>query len=108
MTVVVEGVMEEKEKRREECACLRRETGSSGTRGVGGKVERGVGRVLCAKRGLWRATCGMQRERMGRPDGRRFMCVESSAGTRGEEREPGGQTRNGESADECIDTIHFK
>ena len=44
-----------------------------------------------------------RRERIGRPDGRRFMCVESSAGTRGEEREPGGQTRNGESADECID-----
>ena len=41
--VVVEGVMEEEEKR-EECASLRRETGSSGMRCLGGE-----GRGLLAR-----------------------------------------------------------
>ena len=83
-------------RRREEergvCVFAERETGSSGTRGVGGKVERGVGRVLCAKRGLWRATCGMrrgererERELVGRTgDG---LCAWSRVRGREERRE---------------------
>ena len=98
--------MEEERVEREKCACLRRETGSSGMRCLGGE-GRGRSRACFVRTHTHTplAVCGeRERERRERDVGRtgESLCAWSQWGTRGE-REPGGQTRNGESADECID-----